>query len=100
MSEVYRNSFLNIAASIACDGETGCFPVRLSTALRPCTVQTDWDDSKNGAYHIYHEHSWNHTLKRMPLTKRAWVVQETLLAPKVLFLCGNQMFWECHELTA
>jgi hypothetical protein len=36
----------------------------------------------------------------MPLNKRAWVVQETLLAPRVLFLCGSQVFWECYEFTA
>jgi hypothetical protein len=100
MSDVYRNGFLNIAASIAADGEAGCFPMRSSTALEPCIVRTTWDDHENSAYQIYHQNSWNRIFKQMPLNKRAWVVQETLLAPKMLFLCGNQMFWKCHELTA
>ena len=32
--------------------------------------------------------------------KRAWVVQELLLAPSILHLGGTQMFWECYELKA
>jgi hypothetical protein len=100
MSEVYRNGILNIAASVASDGEAGCFPARSSSALDPCIVQTDWDDHKDGIYRIYNAKLWDHTLERMPLSKRAWVVQETLLAPRVLYLCGNQMLWQCYELTA
>lgn len=39
-------------------------------------------------------------MEQMPLAKRAWVLQETLLAPRVLSLCGSQMIWECCELSA
>jgi hypothetical protein len=98
MSEVYSNGCLNIAASIAADSDAACFPERSSSALEPFIVQTDW--CNNGTSHISDTNQWNHALQQMPLSKRAWAIQEKFLAPRTLFLCGRQMFWECYELTA
>ncbi|KAI0575229.1 Vegetative incompatibility protein 6 [Pyrenophora tritici-repentis] len=100
MSQVYSNSTLNIAASIAADSDAGCFPERTTSFLDPCFVHTDWDDHANGSYRLCQKTSWNETIAGMPLTNRAWVVQEILLAPRVLFLCGSQMFWQCYDLRA
>jgi len=99
MSQVYRNSFLNIAASIAVDSDVGFLHERAST-VEPCTVQTAWTDFPNGNYCIYDWHYWNSNFRRMPLKRRAWVFQENILAPRVLHFCGTQMFWECHGLLA
>ncbi|KAH7119527.1 heterokaryon incompatibility protein-domain-containing protein [Dendryphion nanum] len=100
MSHVYRNAILNIAASVAADSNAGCFPKKVRSSAEPCIVQTAWTDSYNDTYHLYHDDFWDHTLKNMPLTKRAWVVQELLLAPRVLHLNGKQLFWECYNLSA
>ncbi|KAH7364930.1 hypothetical protein BKA65DRAFT_473231 [Rhexocercosporidium sp. MPI-PUGE-AT-0058] len=35
-----------------------------------------------------------------PLNQRAWVMQERLLAPRVVHFAKTQLFWECHERTA
>ena len=35
-----------------------------------------------------------------PLIRRAWVVQERLLAPRVLHFGSRQLFWECSEWDA
>ena len=35
-----------------------------------------------------------------PLNRRAWVVQERLLAPHVLHFGSKQILWECHHLDA
>ena len=35
-----------------------------------------------------------------PLIRRAWVVQERLLAPRVLHFGSRQLFWECSGLEA
>lgn len=99
MSQVYRHSFLNIAASIAVDSDAGCFRERVSTAERSL-VQTTWTDYPNGTYYLYYDHYWVDNFASMPLKKRAWVVQELALAPRVLHLCGSQLFWECHGLDA
>jgi hypothetical protein len=99
MSQVYRHSFLNIAASIAVDSDAGCFRKRASTA-RPYPVQTVWTNHPNGTYYLYRKLYWDDHFALMPLNRRAWVLQELALAPRVLHLCGSQMFWECHGLHA
>jgi len=100
MCQVYSNSVLNIAASIAADTEAGCFPERPSHSLDPCFVQTDWENHENGSYHLLQTSLWDDTMTSMPLAGRAWVVQETLLASRVLYLCGSQMFWQCYDFRA
>jgi hypothetical protein len=37
--------------------------------------------------------------KNQPLLTRGWVVQERLLAPRVLHFGETQIFWECNEIT-
>lgn len=38
--------------------------------------------------------------ERAPVNIRAWVVQERLLAPRVLHFGQTQVIWECRELSA
>ncbi|PYH88056.1 HET-domain-containing protein, partial [Aspergillus ellipticus CBS 707.79] len=71
MSYIYGGAVINIAASVAAHRDRSCFPPR--------------DDTLS---------------LQMPLMSRAWVVQELLLAPRLLHLCGSQLFWECSELNA
>ena len=99
MSQVYRHSFLNIAASIAVNSDAGCLRERVSTAER-YLVQSTWTDYPNDTYYLYYDEYWRDNFASMPLKKRAWVVQELALAPRVLQLCGSQLSWECHSLNA
>ncbi|KAH6851534.1 heterokaryon incompatibility protein-domain-containing protein [Alternaria rosae] len=99
MSQVYRHSFLNIAASGAVDSDAGFFRERAST-IEPYVVQTAWTDHPNGTYHVYSEDYWSENFERMPLRHRAWVFQENVLAPRILHVCSTQLFWECHGLRA
>lgn len=43
---------------------------------------------------------WETFVNDGPLHRRAWVVQERLLAPRVLHFCYNMVFWECPCLLA
>lgn len=49
---------------------------------------------------IYDEDLRENELEKAPLNQRAWVLQERLLAPRVLHFCESQLFWECHEREA
>lgn len=100
MSNVYRDAILNIAASVAVDSDAGCFPEKNPSLIKSCTVQTEWVDCQNDSYYLYHDNFWQASFKDMPLMKRAWVVQELLLAPRVLHLSDTQLFWECYDLAA
>ena len=39
-------------------------------------------------------------LTEMPLLQRGWVVQERILAPRMLYFTSTQVFWECYEKVA
>ncbi|KAF8850026.1 HET-domain-containing protein [Acephala macrosclerotiorum] len=100
MSNYYRSAMLNIAASVAADNKAGCFPDRNQSLIKPCTIETAWVDCQNENYYLYRYDFWRHAFKDMPLMKRAWVVQELILAPRILHLSGTQLFWECYDLDA
>ncbi|KAE8396135.1 heterokaryon incompatibility protein-domain-containing protein [Aspergillus alliaceus] len=100
MSDVYRGAVLNIAASVAKNSNVNCFLDKNPLLFKACMIESAWNNSENNTYHLYYDDVWNDTFQKMPLMKRAWVVQELLLASRLLHLSGNQLFWECYELNA
>lgn len=99
MQNVYKHSFLNIAATSASDGSFGCFVERNSLLVQPCEVEAGWDWGP-GNYYLYDSAFWRHGMTRAPLNTRAWVVQERVLAPRVLHFGSHQVYWECNEMNA
>ena len=100
MSHVYRNGVINIAMSAAATSNETCFFDRDLSRMKPCIVQSEWNECHNDEFHAYYNEIWEDTLSSRPLSKRAWVVQELLLSSRILYLTGQQLFWECFELTA
>jgi hypothetical protein len=43
---------------------------------------------------------WTHRVDEAPVNKRGWVLQERLMAPRVLHFCRDQVAWECCEFEA
>lgn len=41
--------------------------------------------------------NWETLVNQAPVNKRGWVVQERLLAPRVLHFCRGRIAWECAE---
>ncbi|XP_044723828.1 heterokaryon incompatibility protein (HET) domain-containing protein [Hirsutella rhossiliensis] len=86
MSDIYRGAVLNIAATSGADTDAGCLPSRMQFSMEPLVITLQGTDFPDGHYTLY-DH-------------KAWVVQEILLAPRVLHMCATEMFWECPELRA
>lgn len=42
---------------------------------------------------------WDNLVNRAPVNTRAWVLQERLLAPRVLHFCKGSIAWECGRFT-
>lgn len=42
---------------------------------------------------------WNNLVNNAPVNVRAWVLQERLLAPRVLHFCKGSIAWECGGFT-
>ncbi|KAK0646957.1 heterokaryon incompatibility protein-domain-containing protein [Cercophora newfieldiana] len=43
---------------------------------------------------------WDTLVSQAPVNRRGWVLQERLLAPRVLHFCRDQIAWECSEFDA
>lgn len=43
---------------------------------------------------------WTNHVEKAPVNTRGWVLQERILAPRVLHFCHDQVAWECAEFDA
>lgn len=111
MAEIYSNSRCNISADWG-DDRNGLFFERdppfekpYSMNLRRQWCNKPWEDggvlSKASqddvpSYVIY-PHSFTEDLENAPLNDRGWVVQERILAPRVLHFSPSQVSLECGQ---
>ena len=100
MGDVYYYSLCNIAATGASDSGQGCFFDRDRSLITPCTVKSEWNNKVDQEYHAIEALFWQEQMFSAPLNRRAWVIQERLLSPRVLHYGKDQLLWECHELDA
>lgn len=126
MGDIYRESYLNISAAAAVDGDKGLFFPRqpdhlwedeinlnllglpshqsgVGKALKRYTKGVPAQFQNVHADHlrrcvIIDVAFWQDLVDNAPLNQRAWVLQERLMAPRVLHFCGNQIAWECAEI--
>ena len=101
MHMVYSNSHCNISASHAEDSTEGLFRGRNSRAL--CSTEVDigmgnyYTTKKARQAHVLMDGSLIQTsIDDCPLSKRGWVLQERVLAPRVLHFSRDQIFFECR----
>ena len=105
MRDIYSNSYCNIAASHACDGETVCFidrriegPPLTINGPPPNDERLGYDRHtghfRPGTYDCRDAKLGGKGVTKSVLLQRAWVFQERLLAPSVLH------FIECKKSRA
>lgn len=104
MRNVYRYSFITIAATGALNGSEGCFWERAPEAIRPTFFTMNWTTTRNSkqahaaTYQVVPDHdTWGRKLLQQPLNTRGWVLQERILSPRVVHFGNKQVFWECRE---
>lgn len=101
MADIYSGSTCNVAASAAANASAGIFFERDDSLVRPCIVDSTGLSWKNNtAIHFCDTQMFNQDFKTGPLRSRGWVMQEVLLAPRVLYLHQRQIWWECLGLLA
>ncbi|KAF8859213.1 HET-domain-containing protein [Acephala macrosclerotiorum] len=103
MRDVYANSYCNIAATHAYDGQMGCFVDRREMDISTLTIdvlqkkQSRNAMFKSGRYKCRDLNLWWKEVTNSPLLKRGWVCQERLLAPRILHFASTRIFFECQE---
>ena len=101
MRHVYKNAWLNIAATGAPDSSSGLFFDRNPSLVSTGLVSASWGGNiPKGTFHFFLRNVWAHGVGRAPLSRRAWVVQERFLARRNLQFGAESMFFECHESEA
>lgn len=101
MHQVYSHSYCTIAASASVDSSQGLFRQRSPQFLYPPEIEIPWLNNNSGQkYQLVDTLFWDSQIKGQPLHRRGWVVQERLLAPRVLHFSSQQLVWECRELDA
>lgn len=99
MSSIYSCSSINIAATSASDGNGGCFFNRDPGRVWRYRISTSVHGLQK-YYECIEDGGWDACFLETPLARRAWVLQERLLAPRTLHFSQTQLFWECNFVTA
>lgn len=103
MNKVYRNSSLTLAATASPDAYGGLFRDRDPYDIIPPELEIPMGMKgrvENVKCSVIPMRLWASEVRNGPLNKRAWVVQERLLAPRTVHFCNQQIFWECCQLEA
>ncbi len=104
MHKVYSHSYCNISATAAVDSSRGLFVNRDPKMIGSVEIDLGLKGLKHiqerTTYTLIDFQFWQYGLGRAHLNQRGWVVQERLLAPRVLHFGPTQLFWECCEMDA
>ena len=97
MCKVYKHGLVNIATLHAENSHGGCFAPRNPRQTQPITVQSRWSICRDRLWTMMPMQ--NHEFTDSKLHRRAWVVQERALAPRVLSFGKRMVHWRCLERT-
>jgi hypothetical protein len=101
MDQVYMQSICNISATDARDGTEGLFRYRSPHHIYPAHVDLCVKGVKCSSELIdctvLYSDLLRHNISRTAVGGRGWILQERLLARRVLHFSSHQLFWECRE---
>jgi hypothetical protein len=103
MHDIYRNSFLTIAATSARNASHGCF-VRKTMVRGANSFQVPGKSKghvslfvRDAAEDVHREFQYGFPFE--PLSKRGWAFQERVLSPRILNFASCEISWECQKET-
>lgn len=100
MGHIYKNALCNFAASSGTNSHHGLLQARNTFTFHKCIVKGGKESALQGSFSIRSPSDWFDQLDGSPLSTRAWVHQEILLAPRVLYFTPLCLFWKCSSLCA
>ncbi|EWZ28468.1 heterokaryon incompatibility protein-domain-containing protein [Fusarium oxysporum Fo47] len=109
MHRVYQNCYLNISIDVSKNPHGGAFRSRDPTYLQDCYLWTPFltaphqlaDAEEQSKFRnlcsIFTRDDFSFVRLDLPISKRAWVFQERLLAPRTLHFTLDRISWECER---
>ena len=103
MSVIYSDSWLNIAAADSDNSHGGCFrqgeaTTRFTFHRVPANPEVFVMQQPSNTHQNFGSNYPNNTASS-PLLQRGWVLQERLLAPRVVYYAKDEILWECNEMS-
>jgi hypothetical protein len=103
MAKVYSNAVVTIAAVAAEDSTEGCFVVK--AAARPSIPVALPEPASEQSTTVfirretdsYHDITTSALFSNLPLSRRAWVLQERLLSTRILLYTNCELVFECRS---
>ena len=100
MCDIYRGSTINVAASASVDCNGGLFRQRNPLLVTPCIMDVSYKQEagarKGGPYALSCEIACDRDpLVDEPLSRRAWPVQERILAPRTVYFTARKIYFAC-----
>jgi len=100
MGKVYANSWLNVSAARTDATCSGLYAERYVTD-RLAHFRTRYGESGEATiWTVTNPEEWWDDVEQAPVNKRAWVLQERILSPRIVHMCSKLVFWECRHLQA
>ncbi|KAI8712029.1 HET domain-containing protein [Fusarium sp. LHS14.1] len=99
MMHVYGNALLTIAAAAAAENSKRSLAHRDPLNIQPTTIMVPQEGSgemPDVPYILALGEPFDE-IKNSPLRRRAWVLQESYISNRILFLADTQLWWLCHE---
>ncbi|EPE30962.1 heterokaryon incompatibility protein [Glarea lozoyensis ATCC 20868] len=101
MHKVYSAAYCNISAAAASESFHGLFVSRDPALLICPTIKLSLGEHRpKEDYLISDVNFWDTEVSRAPINARGWVLQERILANRVLHFGERQLMWECGEKDA
>ena len=97
MHHVYGNAYVTLAADDSRDSSQGLFRGRLPSLATPTIVVTAWKEALAKRFIVIHRRFWSESVAESPLNRRAWVLQERYLSPRIIHFGETQILWECKS---
>jgi hypothetical protein len=103
MQEVYSNCILNLSLAQATHPDQSCLrgydldstlPVETNAISRT----SDRGPLETDTYTVLSADYFADALYKQPIGRRAWVMQERLLATRVLSIGHGELFWDCNQV--
>lgn len=110
MYEIYNKAYCNLSATASASSAEGLFRKREPHTLWEDEVNLNLEevqpypkqDSQSSIQRcvIQDLSFWKTTVNDAPVNRRGWVLQERMMAPRVIHFCRDQIAWECNHLEA
>ena len=97
MHHVYGNAYVTLAADDSHDSSEGLFRNRLPSLVTSTIVTTAWKEALAKKFVVIPRRFWSESVAESPLNRRAWVLQERYLSPRIIHFGETQILWECKS---